>query len=544
MFSLPKNMHEIEKSIGSLKFAVFIISLFTIAMIVGTFFESYYGTDFANRTIYKSYWFMGIQAMMFLSIIFAASLRLPPKKRLYGFYTIHAGLIIIGIGSIVTYLFGVDGQIYLPPNETNRTVVLSKDVLKITYPDEGKQFIYHLPTTAWERTLNIVQGDLEFKKFIPYAEGKVTFIPSVNDHDTVGNHQSSQYYFKNAFASQEMTFTLHPEASSDFTHQLQLGPLKVDYLPVKIANCFKLAIEKSHYFIWNKENNSCHFIGTEAKLKFDSAQQAYYTTMQLPNASNVMQSYLFYPELTPNPIDPQTKKELKSSLVMFNLKKFTSRPHLFLFGTSIAYFNKNTSAWEWFEFKSKSDTATLPWMNAELNLIRHETNYVPFKFPESVLPIQKNGQLIKGDMRSVYFEVLTKKYWVNSSAPLNLLIKGKRVVVEVTKESVTLPFELTLKKFKMDTDPGTNNPASYESFVALFDGVSNETKHIFMNNPFKKDGYTFYQASYADDGAGNYSSVLAVNVDQGRILKYLGSLMLVLGSIWHFYLNKKKTQTT
>ena len=64
--------------------------------------------------------------------------------------------------------------------------------------------------------------------------------------------------------------------------------------------------------------------------------------------------------------------------------------------------------------------------------------------------------------------------------------------------------------------------------------------HGFMNSPMKHMGFTFYQASYSQDNAGNYSSTLAVNVDQGRFLKYLGSLMLVLGGIWHYNINKRK----
>jgi len=61
-----------------------------------------------------------------------------------------------------------------------------------------------------------------------------------------------------------------------------------------------------------------------------------------------------------------------------------------------------------------------------------------------------------------------------------------------------------------------------------------------MNNPLKHDGFTFYQASYSQDNQGNYSSTLSVNVDPGRFWKYLGSLMLVFGSMWHYYLNFRK----
>jgi hypothetical protein len=180
-------------------------------------------------------------------------------------------------------------------------------------------------------------------------------------------------------------------------------------------------------------------------------------------------------------------------------------------------------------------------MGAELTLVNHETKKVPFNEPIPVVPIQKNGSLIKGDLRAVQVNILGQDYWVTSVSPLQLLVQGKKTIIEVTKESVKLPFELTLTEFKMDKDPGTMNPASYESFVKLFTGKgTTEKHHIFMNNPMKYDGFTFYQASYSQDEQGVYSSTLAVNVDQGRPLKYLGSLMLVFGSIWHYNLNKKR----
>ena len=60
--------NKVERTIGGLKFAVIIILCFTVAMIIGTFLESYYGTDFANRTVYKSFIFMLIQFGMLMSI--------------------------------------------------------------------------------------------------------------------------------------------------------------------------------------------------------------------------------------------------------------------------------------------------------------------------------------------------------------------------------------------------------------------------------------------------------------------------------------------
>ena len=53
--------NKVERTIGGLKFAVILILCFAIAMIVGTFLESYYGTDFANRTVDITFFFRLIQ---------------------------------------------------------------------------------------------------------------------------------------------------------------------------------------------------------------------------------------------------------------------------------------------------------------------------------------------------------------------------------------------------------------------------------------------------------------------------------------------------
>jgi hypothetical protein len=94
----------------------------------------------------------------------------------------------------------------------------------------------------------------------------------------------------------------------------------------------------------------------------------------------------------------------------------------------------------------------------------------------------------------------------------------------------------------MDKDPGTNNPASYESFVRLHEEAGPSDHHVFMNNPLKTQGFTFYQASYSELAQGQYSSTFSANVDQGRPIKYLGSLLLVFGAFAHYLLNRRKVK--
>lgn len=186
-------------------------------------------------------------------------------------------------------------------------------------------------------------------------------------------------------------------------------------------------------------------------------------------------------------------------------------------------------------------------MGFEVFLDEHELTKVPSYEPRKVLPIQKNNEIIRGNMKALELIVQNESYWVTNDKPIQLLINGKKVIFSLQKESITLPFEFVLTKFNMEKDPGTQRAASYESFVRLFTGDKNSEHHIFMNNPLKHAGFTFYQASYSQDRQGNYSSTLSVNVDPGRPFKYAGSLMLVLGSMWHYALNfrkKKKTNIT
>ncbi len=538
LFKIDWNVdwNRVERTIGGLKFAVIIILLFSLAMIIGTFLESYYGTDFANRTVYKTFYFMFIQFGMLMSIIFAAFLRLPPKKRLYGFYTIHAGLIIIGVGSMITYIAGIDGSITLAPNEPNRQVILSKDVLKMTYPEEGKQVTTELPYSAFSTNINQEYEGINVVEYIPFAEGKFVWTDAINSYPANAPVQSSKYYFKNPFAEQEVLLTLHPESSSEFQSTMSMGPLTFNYMPANLATCFEKE-NPSGIIIWNSETAEC-FTPEEKRLpvKTTSANNRF---LVYPVDGKLL---TFFPDFSPFPVDANFQVDQKAIIRSFSKKIFEDKPNLFLFGKKLAFYSKDDKKWLVHNIELKGPTVGLPWMGAEISLVDHQDRLVPFNLPVSTIPIQKNGQVIKGDIRAVKLEIMGKEYWATNYSPLSLIIGGKKVIIEVTKESLTLPFEVALSQFKMDKDPGTDNPASYESFVKLFDDGKMTNHHVFMNNPLKHSGYTFYQASYSQDSGGNYHSTLAVNVDQGRELKYLGSLMLVLGGIWHYNLNKRKKE--
>ena len=250
-----KSFTKLERFIGGMKLAIVLILLFTVAMIAGTFIESYYGTEFAGRTVYKTIPFMLLQFMMGLSIIYAVYLRLPPKKRLYGFYTIHAGLILIVGGSVITYIGGIDGNITLPPLSPKRDVKLSEDLFKVTNLETSEVTTFELPNTAFKKYIGASYEDFTLEEYLPYSEKKLTWGPSKNKYIPRNINQSSEYFLSNDNVSQDFILSLSQEAF-EFKSNMQLGPLNIHYLPSAIADCF-IKPSKNQMIIWDSEKEYC-----------------------------------------------------------------------------------------------------------------------------------------------------------------------------------------------------------------------------------------------------------------------------------------------
>lgn len=528
MEALNRAYRKVELFFGNLKFAVSIITIFAVFLGYGTFMESYHGTEYANRLIYKSFPFMLVQFCMFLSILFATLIRLPPKKHLYGFYVIHAGLIILFLGSFVTYQSGIDGNMTLAPNIGSRQIQLNQDEFKIQFPSKGKEASVELPYSAGPKEMNLEYEGIKLKTFLPFAKNDLHWIPTKIED---ASQSSSHYRIYNDNFGEFFTLSLHP--LSDFTNTQQLGPLNVHYMPSTLYQCF-IQNTKDGLIIWNGETSEC-FSPNETEIK-KSKNISGKTIAQIQFLG---QTLSFLPEMSPLPLDHKSDLNENSPFRIFSKKLFEKSPHLFLFGKSAAFFNKEKQDWEGVPIEINGE-AELPWMGFRVRLLNHHTDSYPTMTPTYIKPLQENSQVIEGDLKAVEVEVNDQTFWVRSGEPVAFNLSDEKIRFEITKKTITLPYEIVLDRFKMDTDPGTNNPASFESFVTLFKGnKGSEKHHIFMNHPLKFDSFTFYQASYFQTPQGPYGSVLSVNYDPGRPWKYLGCLLLVLGSIWHYFLRRK-----
>ena len=515
-----------EKFIASAKFALIIIVIFAAFMAVGTFLESYSGAEFAGRVLYKSLLFMAIQAAMLLSILYALLHRLPPRKKFYGFYTIHTGLILLFCGSFVTYYAGVDGQLTLSPNQPQRMVSLPRDMLSIT--EHGKnEASYLLPRTPWPITIAESWNAITLQRYLPFSDDRLQW----EELPQGQGWPASQYRLFNDSTQEQWTMSLHPQAL-DFPPSRTLGPLKLHYLPQALAKCIG---RSGGYVLYHVQTHSC--ATPEEKnlsLQKTTLGKVFWVWQKGGRA------YSFFPQYSSLPWTMEQGGQLQEApdfpWRVWAQHNFIQGPQLLLFGPALAYYEDG----QWQVKSLTSGPQALPWMGFEIELLHHQPWAFPQWVPQYQMPRQVDNQLLRGRERAVEIVVQGKTYWVTSQRPLALLVDGQKYSFSLGQQTVRLPFEVNLTQFKMTTNPGTDNPASYQSLVNVFSPQGVSRHHIFMNNPLKFLDFTFYQASYFPLEGGGFGSVLSVNFDPGRPLKYLGSLLLVVGSIWHFYLRRKR----
>ena len=84
---------------------------------------------------------------------------------------------------------------------------------------------------------------------------------------------------------------------------------------------------------------------------------------------------------------------------------------------------------------------------------------------------------------------------------------------------------------------GTNTPRNYSSDVRLVDPAHNVDRkvHIWMNNPLRYAGETFYQSKFdVDQGSRLEMTGLQVVKNAGWMLPYVACMIVATGMLAHF----------
>lgn len=180
----------------------------------------------------------------------------------------------------------------------------------------------------------------------------------------------------------------------------------------------------------------------------------------------------------------------------------------------------------------EGDVIDLGWMGLKLRVLR----YLPSAKEEwTVIEKERPTPLTTSAIKVSYNN---KEHWVLLNDVLKIFTSESVFLIVYGQRRIDLGFPIMLKQFQMDKYQGTNRAMSYKSLVEVR-GLGE--REISMNEPLKHAGFTFYQASFQDDeNTGKpIASILSVNQDPGRWWKYMGSLVMTIGTILLFYFRKR-----
>jgi hypothetical protein len=120
--------------------------------------------------------------------------------------------------------------------------------------------------------------------------------------------------------------------------------------------------------------------------------------------------------------------------------------------------------------------------------------------------------------------------------PQQFTFEGRNYQISFRFKREYKGFALTLVDFTHDKYPGTEIPKNFSSRVRVKsqDGATDREVLIFMNNPLRYDGLTFYQAGFDNNDT---TSVLQVVRNPGWLIPYVSCLLMTLGLTVHFLIS-------
>jgi hypothetical protein len=466
-------LERVWKILISLKLAVLVIAALAVTLSAATVIESVHDTRTAQYFVYRAGWFYVLLGMLGMNILAVALSRLPWKRKHIPFLLAHAGILMILVGSWITYRLGLDGSLRVSEGEMSSTVELDQQVLVVKRGEEVRSAdLAWVPASVAAKSgpRDFPDLGLRVEQFIPDAEAKVEFLEA-----PPGSAQSApavQVRILGAPMGGSPEFWLW--AGEGGWSSQKLGPARflirregrVDLEPPAEAGA------EARFDFIAKNNGTLGFEALSLRGERVSG------TVDLAAVARKEAPVVIHPGWK-MPIRIQVKSFLKGAV--------------------------------------------------------NQTRYLPRK----VKPVGMGTAQPEPAVRISLIGRPQSGIWLGLGDRARFSDGGVEVMIGYFPKQEVLPYSIRLKHFEMKTNPGTMDPAAYSSYVQVVEGIKKdvveldalETRPITMNEPLKWGGFTFYQASYVPEMPRPTTTILSVNHDPGRGLKYSGSLLLILGSI-------------
>ncbi len=555
------------KTLGSLKFAIFLIASLVILLVASTFTESFYGTPFTQKVFYQAGWFDFFLGLVWINIFCATLTRYPFKNQHIGFVITHIGILMLLAGTLLTRLFGIEGQMTVFEGSTKNTISQEGDRIKIVFPSR-ESISVGLPSSLKKLPYELpVFKDMNEKAFIT----KILKHASETQEIEEGTAKDPIKYALQATMTSD-TVGLHEpfwlmtnDPESRGTSAKRIGPARIELKAGKAqinAHQPSLLITKKSsqetFSIELKENNPSEIPLGESGLAVHHL--TYYPHAKIADQKlvNAPQEIGFNPAVEFQVQDDQGKIEHHTKFMMFpdfnSLRGGTSNNFFdldvrlaILRSPSFTVYASDEGPWTYRITSSQKPPTEGPlipgqeistgWMDIKIKtgrLFNHAK--ISRIFQESKEPSSENVAL---EITTVKEDNTRTNRWLTADRPIRFETKRGTVQIALGPKEKAVPFSLKLKDFRKVDYPGTGSPVSFESDVTLTDPKENikMEKTIRMNKPLDYQGYRIFQSSYMQDERLGEGSVFTVAKNPGIRLIYPGAAILFIGVALLFYIH-------
>jgi len=541
--------------LSDLRLAAILLAIFAVAAGTATWIESYYagigststGRAAAYDQVYDAWWFNALLVLLGVNLVLNLVRRLSKGRPSLGFLLVHIGMIVILAGAGITRWFGWEGYLHIREGESNNVVSSAEDHLIVRAGDHQVEFPLRLyrpgPQGIRHRTelggSALTVGVAEYwphyeVQMVPGEGGRAMVGLGVMDGEGLAMH-TLQEGDEETIAGVLVRF--HPaglppasEGASRYGDLRvraggEVGRLPIKPVPGYLGTCggwtFELGEFESDYHTDGDSDPEGPLRNPMVRVIVtnpagESARKTLFAlhpdfTLTSEDSPLLQQVDLLY-ELSAG-VDLATQDGqvvIRASFPLEIVAMSGAGEGGTLAAGEVAPLRKQML------YRSETGWRMVP-SEVEVSVVARPVASLDPDAPQAArLYVEQDG-------------ARAETVHVEGSAPQTVDLGGRALTLSFGPVLRTLPYALHLEDFLLETYPGSDNAASYESHVVLADeerGVSGRKIRIWMNHPLTHRGTKHFQSSYDRDRLG---TVLSVNRDPGKLPTYVGYTIFSLG---------------
>jgi cytochrome c-type biogenesis protein CcsB len=541
--------HPLIGMLSSVKLSAFLLVIVAFASARGTFIENDVGRDGAYDLIYATRWFELVLGMLAVSLMLLFAKRWPYQKRQVGFVLVHLSMVVILVGAWMTRNLGYEGTMPIREGEAVNYIYSAKSHAQVVRDDQ----IATYPLRMWRSGANNIWQNVSFEgeefelgvtEYWPYFTevyregpgGPAGFSYRIAGHDHEEGHMMVQGErgdigtIKTHFRDQSFSDTMSVSRYGDLRLNIDGDSCTVPVTPgaFETVTCGEYQFEITAF---HPNFRVEEVTGPDGPLVNPMIKVAV-TTPAGVTGERIL--FAFHPDFSmghDGGDDP---------FADLNMMYQVNRGLEFAPGGETGVVARASFEIKAMDVNAQEETS---FAAGEVFPLREavvyrdtsgDVSFVPSQIMASVILAPSHSdntnnrsaaRLVLRDKNDNAVEAICMEH----DRPQDVELNGRKYQLSFGPVVRYLPYSVRLDDFVLATYPGSDNPATYESYVSLFDdemdydGIEH---HIYMNYPMNHRGSKHFQSSYDQDRLG---TVLSVNHDPGKWPTYAGYIMISLG---------------